>query len=110
MREDWCDWMASGPTTSFLPATLAIFADQDGMPAATATESVMKKGGSRGLAGVSHSWPQSCFLNVSSQAFKGLRERRAQESKQALRLRCSKLAQDGDERKQKAGAGAGVGG
>lgn len=28
--------MGSGPTTSFLPATLAIFADQDGMPAATA--------------------------------------------------------------------------
>lgn len=65
----------------------------------------MQKGGSRGLAGVLHSWPQSCFLNVSSQAFKGLREPRAQESKQALRLPCSKLAQDGDKRKQKAGGG-----
>ena len=33
------------------------------------------------LAGVQHSWPQSHFLNVSSQAFKGLRELSAQESK-----------------------------
>lgn len=48
------------------------------------SESIMEKGGSSGLAGVQHSWPQSCFLNVSSQAFKGLIELSAQESKQAV--------------------------
>lgn len=67
------------------------------------SESIMEKGGSRGLAGVQPSWLPSCSLNVSSQAFKGLRELSAQESKQVLRLACSKLAQAHEERKQKIG-------
>lgn len=64
---------------------------------------IREKGGSCGLAGVQHSQPQSCFFNVSSPAFKGLKELNAQESKQALRPACSKLAQDKEERKQKIG-------
>lgn len=78
MREDhfldWRDCAAGGPATSFLPAPLAIFADQDGVPAATAIRVDHGEGWLAwlgwGVAQLASIMLLKCF---SSQAFKGLR-------------------------------------
>lgn len=78
--------MVAWPPHAF-PATSAISADRDRIPAATAIRIDQGEGWLAwlaqgcGTAGLNH-----CILSVSSQAFKGCREPSVQESKQAWRL------------------------